>query len=149
MRRCATGLLARGLGKGDRLGLWSPNYAEWVIVQYATAEIGVILVNINPAYRTHELAYALNQSGCKALIAAPSFASSDYQAMVAEVQDEVSTLKWTIFFWTSEWDELLAGDDALVTESAQIRASLTPDDPINIQYTSGTCLLYTSDAADE
>ena len=138
VRRCATGLLARGLGKGDRLGLWSPNYAEWVIVQYATAEIGVILVNINPAYRTHELAYALNQSGCKALIAAPSFASSDYQAMVAEVQDEVSTLKWTIFFWTSEWDELLAGDDALLAESAQIRASLTPDDPINIQYTSGT-----------
>ena len=138
VRRCATGLLARGLGKGDRLGLWSPNYAEWVIVQYATAEIGVILVNINPAYRTHELAYALNQSGCKALIAAPSFGSSDYQAMVADVQDEVSTLEWTIFFWTSDWDELLAGDDALVAQSAQIRASLTPDDPINIQYTSGT-----------
>jgi len=81
VQRCATGLLALGLERGDRLGLWSPNYAEWVITQYATAEIGVVLVNINPAYRTHELAYALNQSGCRALIAAPSFATSDYRAM--------------------------------------------------------------------
>jgi fatty-acyl-CoA synthase len=75
--RLAKGLLAAGLEVGDRVGLWAPNYAEWTLVQYATAEIGVILVNINPAYRTHELAYALNQSGCKWVIAAPEFKSSN------------------------------------------------------------------------
>ena len=76
------GLMALGLEPGDRVGLWSPNYAEWTLVQYATAEIGVILVNINPAYRTHELAYVLDQSGCRMLIAAPAFKTSDYVAMV-------------------------------------------------------------------
>ena len=138
VQRCATGLLALGLERGDRLGLWSPNYAEWVITQYATAEIGVVLVNINPAYRTHELAYALNQSGCRALIAAPSFATSDYRAMTEAVRADVPSLEFTIFFWSEAWDVLAAGNADYQTELEAIRASLSPDDPINIQYTSGT-----------
>ena len=138
VQRCATGLLALGLERGDRLGLWSPNYAEWVITQYATAEIGVVLVNINPAYRTHELAYALNQSGCRALIAAPSFATSDYRAMTEAVRAEVPSLEFTIFFWSEAWDVLAAGNADYQAELEAIRASLSPDDPINIQYTSGT-----------
>ena len=85
----ARGLLDLGLVPGERLGIWSPNNTEWVLVQYATAKIGVILVNINPAYRTSELEYALNQSGCRILIAAPSFKTSDYVSMVAEVHPNV------------------------------------------------------------
>jgi len=138
VRRLASGLLAAGLEVGDRLGLWSPNYAEWTLVQYATAEIGVILVNINPSYRTHELAYALNQSGCRMLVAAPSFATSDYRAMAASVADEVASLERSIFFWDDEWDVLVAGEPARLDEVESIGASLAADEPINIQYTSGT-----------
>ena len=89
VRDLAKSMLAAGLGVGDRVGLWAPNYAEWTLVQYATAEIGVILVNVNPAYRTHELAYALNQSGCRWVIAAPEFKASNYVEMVASIRDEV------------------------------------------------------------
>ena len=138
VRRLAEGLVAAGLAKGDRVGLWSPNYAEWTLAQYATAEAGIVLVNINPAYRTHELAYALNQSGCRMLIAAPSFATSDYRAMAAEVAGDVASLERTIFFWDPDWDELVAGDSARTDEVAARAASLAPDDAINIQYTSGT-----------
>jgi len=138
VHRLATGLLAAGLGVGDRLGLWSPNYAEWTLVQYATAEIGVVLVNINPAYRTHELAYALNQSGCRWLIAAPSFKTSDYRAMTDSVRDEVPSLERAVFFWDSDWDDLCAGDAGQSEDVRAITAGLSPDDPINIQYTSGT-----------
>ena len=81
--RVARGLLAAGLDAGDRLGIWSPNCAEWVLVQFAAARLGVVLVNLNPAYRTAELEYALRQSGCRALVAAPAFKTSDYRAMVA------------------------------------------------------------------
>lgn len=135
----AKSLMHAGLEKGDRLGLWSPNYAEWTLVQYATAEIGVILVNLNPSYRTHELEYALTQSGCKWVIAAPEFKTSNYVEMVAEVADRVSSLEHAVFFWTDEWNHLIEGDE-LVTddELAARRATLHPDDPINIQYTSGT-----------
>ena len=138
VQRLASGLLAQGLKPLDRLGLWSPNYAEWVLVQYATAEIGVVLVNINPAYRTHELAYALNQSGCRFLIAAPSYLTSNYEEMVAAVQDETPALKQTIFFWTPEWTALIAGDAQYQAGIEDLRGQLDPDDPINIQYTSGT-----------
>jgi fatty-acyl-CoA synthase len=138
VRRLATGLLALGLEPGDRVGIWSPNYAEWTLVQYATAEIGVVLVNINPAYRTHELHYALEQSGCRVLIAAPRFASSDYRAMAAEVRAELPALEHAVFFWDDRWDELVAGDPGRDDERARIGSRLTPDDPINIQYTSGT-----------
>ncbi len=135
----ARGLLALGLEKGDRVGLWSPNYAEWVLVQYATAEIGAILVNVNPAYRTHELAYALNQSGCHLLIAAPRFKTSDYVSMAEEVRGECPGLDRTIFFWSPEWEALRDESQAASAEAlSERRASPSPNDPINIQYTSGT-----------
>ena len=92
----ARGLLARGIAKGDRVGIWSPNRAEWTITQYATAMIGVILVNINPAYRTHELAYALNQSGLRMLISATDFKTSDYRKMVDEVRPDSKSLEETV-----------------------------------------------------
>ena len=138
VQRLASGLLAAGLKPLDRLGLWSPNYAEWILVQYATAEIGVVLVNVNPAYRTHELAYALNQSGCRFLIAAPSYLTSNYQAMVASVQDQTPELERTVFFWSPEWEALIAGDAQYQASVEDLRGELNPDDPINIQYTSGT-----------
>jgi fatty-acyl-CoA synthase len=138
VQRLASGLLAAGLKPLDRLGLWSPNYAEWTLVQYATAEIGVVLVNINPAYRTHELAYALNQSGCRFLIAAPSYLSSNYQEMVASVQDQTPVLEQTVFFWSPEWEALIAGDAHHQAGVENLRGQRNPDDPINIQYTSGT-----------
>ena len=138
VQRLASGLLAQGLKPLDRLGLWSPNYAEWTLVQYATAEIGVVLVNINPAYRTHELAYALNQSGCRFLIAAPSYLKSNYQEMVSAVQDQTQQLERAIFFWSLEWEALIAGDARHQAGVDELRGQLSPDDPINIQYTSGT-----------
>lgn len=139
VRDIAKSLMHAGLEPGDRLGLWAPNYAEWTLVQYATAEIGVILVNINPAYRTHELEYALNQSGCKWLIAAPEFKGSDYVAMVAEIADRVPSLEKAVFFWTDEWNHLYEGDEYVSDDELNARRdALQPDDPINIQYTSGT-----------
>jgi fatty-acyl-CoA synthase len=135
----ARGLITAGLQKGDRLGIWSPNCAEWTLVQFATAKLGVILVNVNPAYRTSELEYALSQSGCRMLIAAPSFKTSDYRAMVAEVKDRIPTLERTVFLDGPDWDELVAGGAQAGADELRARsAALTPDDPINIQYTSGT-----------
>ena len=135
----AMGLLRLGLEAGDRVGIWSPNCAEWVWLQYATAKVGVILVNINPAYRTHELRYALTQSGCRVLVAAQTHLSSNYREMVAEVEDELSDLERVIFFGTPEWDDLMTpredGTDAALAERA---SALHHDDAINIQYTSGT-----------
>jgi fatty-acyl-CoA synthase len=125
--------LAAGL-----LAAWSPNRAEWALVQYATAKLGVILVNINPAYRTTELAYALAQSGCRLVIAAPSFKSSDYAAMLEEVSPELETLERRVFFDSDEWDELASGDAGDVAAVRAAGAELDFDDPINIQYTSGT-----------
>ncbi len=135
----ARALIATGLGQGDRIGIWSPNCAEWTLVQYATAKIGAILVNINPAYRTSELEYALRQSGCRMLIAAPGFKSSDYRSMIAEVRPRLDALAQVVFLDDPDWDQLLAragdtAEDELRARSAQ----LAPDDPINIQYTSGT-----------
>jgi fatty-acyl-CoA synthase len=124
----ARGLADRGVSKGDRVGIWSPNCAEWVLVQYATARIGAVLVTINPAYRTHELAYVLDQAGVSLLIAAPSFKTSDYVAMAAEAAPDVPA----VFFGTPEWDALFVSGTALNVPA------LSPDEPINIQYTSGT-----------
>lgn len=139
VRRLAKAMMAAGLNVGDRVGLWAPNYAEWTLVQYATAEIGVILVNINPSYRTHELSYGLNQSGCRWLIAAPQFKTSDYVAMVASIAHEVPSLERSVFFWSPEWNELAEGSGSVSdAELAARRDSLRPDDAINIQYTSGT-----------
>ncbi len=137
--RVALALIAAGLRKGDRLGIWSPNRAEWMLIQYAAAKLGVVLVNINPAYRTHELSYALEQSGCRMLVAAPAFKTSDYAAMVAEVQPSLDALERVVFFDGPTWDELLA--QAAATDPQELRergAALDPSDPINIQYTSGT-----------
>ena len=107
---------------GDRVGIWSPNHAEWTLVQFATAKIGAILVNINPAYRTNELAYALNQSGCRWLIAAPTFKTSDYVAMVDEVRAEVPSLERTIFFWSPEWEALWAAAEEVPRRPTLARA---------------------------
>ena len=135
----ARGLLGLGLEVGDRVGLWSPNHAEWTLLQYATAEIGVILVTINPAYRSHELAYVLDQSGCRVLVAAPTFKTSDYVAMVAEVRAERAALEQSIFLWSPEWDAVATNSTGVTAEALdRRRAELSPDDPINIQYTSGT-----------
>ena len=132
-------LLARGFVKGDRIGMWAPNCAEWVLIQYATARIGVILVNINPAYRTHEVQYALEQSGCRALVSATEFKTSDYVTMVKEVRDDLPNLEQVIFVGTEDWDRLLADAQTVSSETvAEIERSLAPSDPINIQYTSGT-----------
>jgi fatty-acyl-CoA synthase len=135
----ARGLLAAGIARGDRVGIWSPNCAEWVLVQYATAKIGVILVNINPAYRTSELEYALRQSGCRMLISAPAFKTSDYRAMVAEVRPDLPELEQVVFLDTEDWDRLLAGGKRVSPgELDALATQLGPEDPINIQYTSGT-----------
>jgi fatty-acyl-CoA synthase len=135
----ARGLLARGMAAGDRLGIWSPNYAEWTVLQYATAKIGVILVNINPAYRVHELTYVLNQSGCRMLVAAPDFKTSDYEAMVEQARPDLGSLESTIFLFSSSWDDLLTDGQSVPVDAVRARtAELQFDDPINIQYTSGT-----------
>ncbi len=137
--RVARGLMAMGLERGDRLGIWSPNRVEWVLIQFATAKAGVILVNLNPAYRTTELEYALRQSGCRWLVAAKSFKTSDYEAMIGEVRPGVDTLEHVVLFESPEWDELLAAGDGASPDALRERmGELDPDDPINIQYTSGT-----------
>ncbi len=135
----ARALMASGLSIGDRVGLWSPNRYEWVLVQYATARIGAIMVCINPAYRTHELEFALNQSGCSMLLAAPDFKSSDYRAMWHSVAAQCPGIREAVFFSESSWDALLDRAESVTsTEVAARSASLSADDPINIQYTSGT-----------
>ncbi|QDP98295.1 AMP-binding protein [Microlunatus elymi] len=135
----ARGLLGLGVGTGDRLGIWSPNRAEWTLVQYATAKLGVILVNLNPAYRSHELRYALNQSGCSVVVSAPSFKSSDYRAMLDEVAPDCPALTKIIYLGEPSWQELImAAAEVPADAVARISATLQPDDPINIQYTSGT-----------
>ncbi len=136
---CALGLDALGVVKGDRVGIWAPNSAEWVFVQFGTAKLGAILVNINPAYRTHELAYVLQQSGTTVLLAAPDFKSSDYRAMVEQVRPDCPQLRKAIFFGSDEWSGLLASGRAVSPTALQERGrQLSTDDPINIQYTSGT-----------
>jgi fatty-acyl-CoA synthase len=134
----ARGLVAAGLQTGDRLGIWSPNCAEWVLVQFATAKAGVILVNINPAYRAIELAYALRRSGCRMLVAARSFKTSDYAAMIEEVRGELPDLAGVVFLSSPEWKRLAAGEEATGGELRARADALQFDDPINIQYTSGT-----------
>ncbi len=136
----ALGLLAGGIEAGDRVGIWAPNCAEWVLLQYATARVGAILVNINPAYRSHELGYVLRQSGIRLLVSAESFKTSDYRAMIGEVRGELDELERVIFLGTADWAELLeagaaaGGAGALASRAA----ALSFDDAINIQYTSGT-----------
>ena len=156
--KCANALLHFGLKKGDRVGIWSPNCVEWLIVQVATAKVGIILVNINPSYRTHELKYALNQSGCTMLITADQFKTSDYQEMILELAPELKNatfgslssselpeLKMVVALTANakdgfmSWKDFVAHHDQANPEALSLRQlSLTFDDPINIQYTSGT-----------
>ncbi|MFI7163533.1 AMP-binding protein [Rhodococcus erythropolis] len=138
----AAGLLSRGVGKGDRVGIWAPNCPEWTFTQYATAKIGAILVNINPAYRSHELQYVLEQAGISTLVSAASFKTSDYASMIETVRPQCPDLTSVLLLGSPEWDAVLA--DGLAAQAndpaplAAAQASLSADDAINIQYTSGT-----------
>jgi fatty-acyl-CoA synthase len=135
----ARGLVAAGIAQGDRVGIWAPNCAEWTITQYATAKLGIVLVNVNPAYRTHEFSYAVNQSGLRMLIAASSFKTSDYRAMVEETADQTPTLQRVVYLDTDDWAQLVEAGRVLPEGVVAERlAATSPDDPINIQYTSGT-----------
>ena len=134
----AQGFLARGVKKSDRVGIWSPNRHEWALVQYATARIGAILVNINPAYRAHELEHVLRQSGASLLVTAKAFRQTDYVAMVREVAQRCPRHRETIVL-EEDWQALL--DDGRRHGPAALderERTLDPDEPINIQYTSGT-----------
>jgi len=128
------------VAKGDRVGIWAPNCAEWALLQYGSAKAGAILVNINPAYRSHELGFVLRQSGTRLLVSAESFRTSDYRAMIESVHGDLPGLEQVIYIGTAGWDELVAaGRDLLDPAALAAReASLAFDDPINIQYTSGT-----------
>src|SRR5260370_3442793 len=133
----ALGLLGLGIAKGDRVGIWAPNCAEWTLTQYATAKIGAILVNINPAYRARELEFVLNQSGSTLLAAAEKLKTSDYAGMIAEVRPRCPNLANVVLLASPQWDALLENgrrrDRAALDATQQ-----TTDDPITIQYTSGT-----------
>ena len=135
----AKGLMGIGIEVGDRVGMWSPNYAEWVYIQYATAKIGAILVNVNPAYRVSELKYALGHSGCRLLVTRTEYRTSLYRDMVEEVLPELPDLEKVIYYNTDDWLDLLAAGSSVSDDDLQQRAtSLEPNDAINIQYTSGT-----------
>jgi fatty-acyl-CoA synthase len=158
VNQCAKGLMQLGIKKGQRVGIWAPNCAEWCIVQFATSKIGAILVNINPAYRVHELEYVLNQSGCTALVIAPEFKSSNYTAMVQSLAPELATsqpgqlaaaklpeLRIVVRLGSDSipgmynWQELMTMGESVSDEAlSQCQREQEFDDPINIQYTSGT-----------
>jgi fatty-acyl-CoA synthase len=136
--RAARALLAHGVQKGDRVGIWSPNRYEWVVVQLAAARAGAILVNINPAYRTAELEYALRKSEVSVLFLARAFRKADYVAMLAEVRPLLPDLRLALVL-DDDWDALLGAASGVSEEALAAReATLDRDDPINIQYTSGT-----------
>ncbi len=138
----AAGLLVKGVGRGDRVGMWAPNCPEWVLAQYATAKIGAILVNINPAYRTHELRFVLKQAGVSVLLSAQEFKGSDYTAMIDEARAEAPDLREVVYIGSFGWELMTdRGHRALTEEPSMVadaQSTLTAHDPINIQYTSGT-----------
>ena len=134
----ARGLLSRGVRRGDRVGIWAPNRHEWVLMQFATARIGAILVNINPAYKTAELEYVLNQSSVSLLVLAREFRQSDYAAMLGEVRGRCPALREALVL-EHAWEGLMRDGAAHpASELERSEAALQFDDPINIQYTSGT-----------
>ncbi len=139
VRSMAKGLLASGVTPGDRVAIWAPNNAEWVVTQYATALIGAVLVTVNPAYRTSELAYVLRQSGSRTLVSATGVKPGDFRAMVDEVRPDIDSLSDVVYIGDPSWDDLVA-DGASVSDADldEVSAGLRFDDPINIQYTSGT-----------
>ncbi len=145
----AGSLIAGGIAAGDRVGIWAPNCPEWVLLQYATAKMGAILVNINPAYRSHELAFVLRQAGVSLLVSAEKFKTSDYRGMIDEVRGELPGLRQVVYLGSDEWAVLTAGGSGSTPGSTGLvarrraalerrAAELSFDDPINIQYTSGT-----------
>ncbi|MYV52742.1 AMP-binding protein [Streptomyces sp. SID3212] len=135
----ARALLGRGVAKGDRVGIWAVNCPEWMMAQYATARIGAIMVNINPAYRAHEVEFVLNQAGISVLLASLGHRTSDYRALVDEVRGRCPGLRAVHYIGDPSWDELLAyAGEVTETQIAAREAELSCDDPINIQYTSGT-----------
>ncbi|MGW4299382.1 AMP-binding protein [Streptomyces sp. NPDC004646] len=137
--RLACALLASGVAKGDRVGVWAVNCPEWMLVQYATARVGAVMVNINPAYRTHEVEYVLNQAAISLLFAIPAHKTSDYRAMVEEVRGRCPELREAVYFGEPGWEEFGTRGERLGAAELDVReAELSCDDPINIQYTSGT-----------
>jgi fatty-acyl-CoA synthase len=133
----ATALLDAGIARGDRVGIWAPNCPEWTLLQFASAAMGAILVNINPAYRTHELEFVLGQAGVSLLVAAPEFKGSDYAAMIDEVRPRCPTVTRVVLIGSPDWSSLVA----TAPDSDRLGAAalgLSADQPINIQYTSGT-----------
>ena len=135
----ALGLLAEGVEAGDRIGIWSPNCPEWTLLQYATAKVGAVLVNVNPAYRSHELAYVLTQSGVRMLVSAVVHKTSDYRAMIDEVRSQCPDLREVVYIGEKSWDDLVAaGAGASMDQLTARMSTLSSDDAINIQYTSGT-----------
>ncbi|MEU1626019.1 AMP-binding protein [Streptomyces sp. NPDC020096] len=135
----ARGLLAKGVGQGDRVGIWAVNCPEWVLVQYATARIGAIMVNINPAYRVHELAYVLNQAGVRLLVASTAYKSSDYRGMVEQTRGDCPSLREVVYIGDPTWEALATAGEAVPDDRlAAAETAVGCDDPVNIQYTSGT-----------
>ena len=134
----AKGLIALGVKQGDRVGIWSPNCYEWTLLQYATAKIGAIMVNINPAYRTSELIYVINQSGISYIFAAPQFKSSNYKKMIDDAREFTETLRKEVY-WGESWQHFLAHGEKVTDEKLlSFEEKVQFDDPVNIQYTSGT-----------
>ena len=134
----AKGLIALGAKSGDRVGIWSPNCYEWTLLQYATAKIGAIMVNINPAYRTSELIYVINQSGISYIFAAPQFKSSNYKKMIDDAREFTETLRKEVY-WGESWQHFLAHGEKVTDEKLlSFEEKVQFDDPVNIQYTSGT-----------
>ncbi|WP_040159554.1 AMP-binding protein [Mobilicoccus massiliensis] len=139
VNRLAKGLMAIGLEVGDRVGIWSPNCPEWTLMQYATAKAGIVLVNVNPAYRSHELDYVVEQSGMRMIVSAIQYKSSQYRQMVEAELTKRPSLERAVYIDDPTWEELLAeGEKVSDTELAERLAGLSNTDPINIQYTSGT-----------
>lgn len=134
----AKGLIALGVKSGDRVGIWSPNCYEWTLLQYATAKIGAIMVNINPAYRTSELIYVINQSGLSYIFSAIQFKTSHYKKMIDDAREFTDTLRKEVY-WGESWEHFLAQGKKVSDEKLQAyEAKVQFDDPVNIQYTSGT-----------
>ena len=134
----AKGLIALGVKQGDRVGIWSPNCYEWTLLQYATAKIGAIMVNINPAYRTSELIYVINQSGISYIFAARQFKSSNYKKMIDDAREFTETLRKEVY-WGESWQHFLVRGEKVTDEKLlSFEERVQFDDPVNIQYTSGT-----------
>ena len=126
----ARGLVAGGIAKGDRIGVWAPSCAEWTIAQLATAKIGAILVNVNPAYRTHEFTYAVNHSGLRMLISAESFKTSDYRSMIEETTADTPGLERVVYIGTSDWDDVVAAGEKVDADVVNERMrTLQPERP--------------------